>query len=140
MQVKLKGDFIFLCTFFTIDTLFSHLETQNSRLYTVKVFLSRKNQKQRSKTMDFTNQTRKSEHAQIVASYTHYVSEIKNPTEWVKQFFTPDATFVIGNSPISAGHDQIADGASRIYALASGVNHVVTSVIFVEMDPILTSF
>ena len=86
--------------------------------------------------MDFVNQSRKSEHAQIVASYTHFVSEIKNPTEWVKQFFTPDATFIIGNSPISAGHDQIADGATRIYALASVVNHVVTSVMFMEMDSI----
>ena len=84
--------------------------------------------------MDFINQTRKTEHLAIVTSYTHYVSEIKNPTEWVKQFFTPDATFVIGNSPISAGHDQIADGASRIYALASVVNHVVTSVIVIKME------
>lgn len=67
-------------------------------------------------------------HRALVDKYTHYVSEIKNPSEWVKLFFTPDATFVIGNSPVSTGHAQIADGAARIYAVATGVRHTVSSV------------
>ena len=81
-----------------------------------------------SSTTSSLSDARKVEHVEIVAAYTHHVSEIKDPPVWVRQFFVPDATFVIGNSPISTGHDQIADGASRIYSLASAVKHMVSTV------------
>jgi hypothetical protein len=79
--------------------------------------------------MEFAAATaHRARHQALVDAYTHFVSEVKNPKEWVVKFFVPDATFVIGNSPVSRGHDQIADGAARIYAVATVVRHVVTSV------------
>jgi hypothetical protein len=78
--------------------------------------------------------SRRLEHEELVAQYAHHVSEIKLPDEWAKRFFHPEATFTIGNAPTCRGHDEMADGARKIYAVASSVKHVIDEVHSVSPD------
>jgi len=57
-------------------------------------------------------------HASVLQRYNHLVDEIKDPASWAREMFANDATFVLGNFPMSTGHDQIAAAAQGVYNLA----------------------
>lgn len=62
-------------------------------------------------------------HAAILQQYNHMVDEVKDPSLWAREMFAKDATFSLGNFPLSCGHDQIASAAQGVYNMCVGLRH-----------------
>ena len=62
-------------------------------------------------------------HKSILAIYTNYVDNIKQPLLWAKAMFTEDATFRIACFPLATGHEQIAASAQNVYNMTASLTH-----------------
>jgi hypothetical protein len=67
-----------------------------------------------------------------VQRYADAVDLEKNGDKWSKEFFSEDATFVIGNFPVSTGYDQIAAAAEQVFGLVDALKHNTDGVMVPE--------
>lgn len=73
-------------------------------------------------------------HNVFCGKYHHIVDVIVNSETFAKELFMDDATFVIGNFPISKGHEQIRAGCQQIYDMVVSLKHAVSQVYSVSRE------
>jgi hypothetical protein len=88
---------------------------------------------------------RKEVHRQVLAQYNHWVSVRREPLLWAQTMFAETGSFINANSLPAIGHQDIAQGAAKIYDLADNVNmttidihHVSENVFISESEVVYT--